>query len=782
MEQAFETLSENRTRHEEVLGLLKRSLSKYNNPKEASLAARAIALTFINLDDISEGDSDNYYKRIVPSLKNAIMDSEEVDVKVDCLHTLALITYISASDADTKITRDYIFDLIETEGAEFNVETLSTNDKDSFIAEAIKAYGILYAASFSKEILLESSDKDIRMATGENIALIFETAHVFTATDEEEEEYDEDEVVKPEYENMNELVRTLKDLSVESNKRKTKSDRAEQKSMFRDILKSVEENVRPEEELKIGSRIIVFRGWSKILVLNAIRRTLGQGLQHHLKTNSLLKQIFNYSTGISSQQDDEDESEEEEEVLSNVDRRSRVIVPYKRHYSVANVTIPATHKRSFGQPTYITHPNLMKKGQVTPGFTADEFEQRRSNLMKTLPEDSVVISLGYGTRYMTNNIFYPFHQNTDFWYLCGYNEPDAALILEKNNSKKGYKQTMFVLPKNAHAELWDGPRTGIEGAKEIFGADEAYENTKFIAYLKKAIGTYKHVFMDSPGNMPTLISDESTKKLIETGLKIQSILPLSKIVQELRMIKSPSEIETMKQSGLISSKAFVEAMKWTKPGITEAQLWAKFDYEVRMRGSTMLAYVPVIAGGPNALSLHYVRNDMELKDNDLVLVDCGGEYNGYASDITRTWPVNGKFTEPQKELYQAVLNVNKACIKLCTEANSVSLHGIHSQSVKLMKEELQKIGFNVTGWDLERILYPHHVGHYLGLDVHDLHDLDRSRKLKQNMVITIEPGIYVPYDSKFPSKYHGIGIRIEDNVTKQNQCHIFRNEVRNFAC
>lgn len=174
---------------------------------------------------------------------------------------------------------------------------------------------------------------------------------------------------------------------------------------------------------------------------------------------------------------------------------------------------------------------------MTPGFTADEYEQRRSNLIKTLPEDSVVICLGYGTRYMTNNIFYPFHQNTDFWYLCGYNEPDAALILgntnmkkrmicnidryilraEKNKSKKGYKQTMFVLPKNAHAELWDGPRTGIEGAKEIFGADEAYENTKFIPYLKKVIGTYKHVFMDSPGNMPTLISDESTKNLIETG-------------------------------------------------------------------------------------------------------------------------------------------------------------------------------------------------------------------------------------------------------------------------
>ncbi|KAG1352502.1 hypothetical protein G6F62_002662 [Rhizopus arrhizus] len=570
-------------------------------------------------------------------------------------------------------------------------------------------------------MLLESSDKDIRIAAGENIALIFEIVHIFTSTDENGEEYseDEDEVEKPEYDNMYELVRTLKDLSVESSKRRAKSDRAEQKSVFRDIVKSVEENIKPVEELKIGGKIILFRGWGKILILNAFRRVLGQGLQHHLKTNMMLKQIFHYSIGYSRQAIDSDDSGEDEEILSN--------------------------------------------GEVTPGFTAVEYEKRRSNLMSTLPEDSVVVCLGYGTRYMTNNIFYPFHQNTDFWYLCGFNEPDSALILEKDKSKRGYKQTMFVPPKNAHAELWDGPRTGIQGAKEIFGADEAYESTKFTAYLKHIIGSYKNIFMDSPEKMPTLLSDESAK-LIQTGLKIQSILPLSKKVQELRMIKSPSEIEAMKKSGLISAKAFVEAMKWTKPGLTEAQLWAKFDYETRMRGSSMLAYVPVIAGGPNALSLHYVRNDMELKDNDLVLVDCGGEYNGYASDITRTWPVNGRFSDAQKELYQAVLNVNKKCIKLCTESSNLSLHGIHSESVRFMKEELEEIGFNATGWDLERILYPHHVGHYLGLDVHDLHGLDRSRKLKQNMVITIEPGIYVPYDDKFPSKYQGIGIRIEDNV------------------
>lgn len=137
-------------------------------------------------------------------------------------------------------------------------------------------------------------------------------------------------------------------------------------------------------------------------------------------------------------------------------------------------------------------------------------------------------------------------------------------------------------------------------------------------------------------------------------------------------------------------------MKWTKPGYTEAQLWAKLDYECRMRGSSILAYVPVVAGGPNGLSMHYVRNDMMLRDGDLVLVDCGGEYKGYASDITRTWPVNGKFSPAQKKLYQAVLNVNKACIKLCTEQAAISLNGIHTVSTRLMQQELSKIGWDVS--------------------------------------------------------------------------------------
>ncbi|GAB5592346.1 aminopeptidase [Umbelopsis nana] len=433
--------------------------------------------------------------------------------------------------------------------------------------------------------------------------------------------------------------------------------------------------------------------------------------------------------------------------------------------SVNASLVPETHRRSYGQPVFETHPYALQKNEVTPGVTALEYELRRTALMNSLPEGSLVISLGYRTRYMSNNVFYPFHQNTDFWYLTGFNEPDAAVLLEKDSSPKGYKMTMFGLPKNPSIELWDGPRTGLDGIIEKFGADQAYTSMQFASRLKEAINNAKCIYVDTNMSSGSILSaSEPAQKLISNGKFSKPVKQLSPLIQEFRSIKSDAETKIMRQSGEISSKAFIEAMKFTKPGITEGQLWAKLDFECRMRGSSMLAYVPVVAGGPNALSMHYVRNDMKLRDGDLVLVDCGGEYNGYASDITRTWPVNGKFSDPQKKLYQAVLNVNKACIKLCIESHNMSLHGIHDVSVKLMKQELDKIGFPVKSGDVERVLYPHHVGHYLGLDVHDCHDLDRSRRLKEGMVITIEPGLYVPYDNQFPEEYQGIGIRIEDNV------------------
>ncbi|CAB4400223.1 unnamed protein product [Rhizophagus irregularis] len=415
--------------------------------------------------------------------------------------------------------------------------------------------------------------------------------------------------------------------------------------------------------------------------------------------------------------------------------------------------------RLYGQPTAKTHPHLMKPGEVTPGITATEYEFRRARLMNMLPENSVAIALGYRTRYMSNKVFYPFHQNTDFFYLCGFNEPDAAIVLEKNNTRKGYKMTMFVPPKNTSVEMWDGSRTGVLGAVEIFGADEAIESTRFNSKIKEIVKNYKDIYIDLPAKTNILSSDSIYKSTSRAYVK-----PLSRIIQELRLIKSDSEIALMKVAGQITGKAFIETIKFTNLGFTEHDLYAKVDFECRIRGAQYLAYVPVVAGGINALTLHYVRNDMPLQNGDLVLVDAGSEYHGYASDITRTWPINGKFSPAQRDLYEVVLNANRQCIKLCTEKKNISLNKIHEKSVQFIKEGLSSLGFDLVEGDVDRVLYPHHVGHYLGLDVHDTHDLERSRILKSGMVITIEPGVYIPPNDAYPKHFHGMGIRIEDDV------------------
>ncbi|KAF9424993.1 hypothetical protein BGZ94_007940 [Podila epigama] len=488
----------------------------------------------------------------------------------------------------------------------------------------------------------------------------------------------------------------------------------------------------------------------------------------------------------------------------------------------------------YGQPTWMTHPHLMKEGELTPGISTAEYELRRALLMESLPKNSIVISTSHRTRFMTNNIFYPFHQHTDFSYLCGFNEPDSALILEKNNSARGYKMTMFVAPKNAHVEMWEGARTGLDAAKEIFGADEAVDANLFRYRILDIASRYEHVYFDFPtpsmfmpmdiakklNSQPVVnslmarvarsfdnlmgwargrghgtnsnINSKNKNNNNNSGIKyksakiakssfsftgssfpsssypdsdaMNSTKSLSPLVQELRVIKSESEIKLMRQAGEISGKAFIETMKFTNPERLEHQVYAKFDFECRMRGSQMMAYVPVVAGGPNALTMHYVNNDQGLNDGDLILMDAGGEYNGYASDITRTWPVNGKFTDAQKDLYEVVLRANKECIKLCTEEHGLSLNQIHFNSMRLTLEGLAKLGIKALPNDVDRRLYPHHVGHYLGMDVHDTGDISRSRTLKEGMVVTIEPGLYIPRDPAYPEKYQGIGIRIEDNV------------------
>ncbi|KAG0182078.1 Interferon- developmental regulator 2 [Apophysomyces sp. BC1021] len=316
-------------RNEELLLLLRRSLCKGGSQKESCLAAEAIALAFVNHGDMSVGEEEDLYQIILPALKSTLSHSNDIWIKTNCLQTMALVTFIAASDIDSQLVRNYLYDLIETEGEGLDMDDMAPQDVDQFLCAALRAYGLLFISSFSEgiinfdlvweeiekvmplyEMLLESSDKDVRVAAGENIAVMFEIVRICTELEEDEEDFDEDAEQRPEYDNMDGLIHTLRQLSVDSSRRHNKNDRAEQKSVFRDVIKSVEEGVKPVEELKIGGRVITFRGWSKILVLNAFRRSIGQGLQLHFKTNDLFRQIFHFSARFSGQNgsDDDDDS------------------------------------------------------------------------------------------------------------------------------------------------------------------------------------------------------------------------------------------------------------------------------------------------------------------------------------------------------------------------------------------------------------------------------------------------------------------------------------------
>lgn len=248
----------------------------------------------------------------------------------------------------------------------------------------------------------------------------------------------------------------------------------------------------------------------------------------------------------------------------------------------------------------------------------------------------------------------------------------------------------------------------------------------------------------------------------------RSVKPLAPVVLEMRSVKSEAEQRVMKLAGQLSGDAHAKTMRFTGPGRSEADLAAHFEYICALGGAERPAYVPVVASGSNALMIHYTANNQVMEEGEMVLMDAGCELHGYASDITRTWPVSGTFTSPQKDLYTAVLNTLKICTELCTAENQVSLFDVHRQSVETLRAELRQIGFGsesafgLTLGDMDR-LYPHFVSHAIGVDLHESGDM-RAKKLEDGMVVTIEPGVYVPPDPMFPKAFHNMGIRLEDDI------------------
>ncbi len=372
---------------------------------------------------------------------------------------------------------------------------------------------------------------------------------------------------------------------------------------------------------------------------------------------------------------------------------------------------------------------------------------------------------------------FKFRQDSDFWYLTGFPEPDAIAVIDPR-SKKPY--TLYVRPRDPEMETWFGRRQGVDGAVKNFAADRSHPIKKFAADLCKMLDGHDKLYyrfgVDEKLDLQILayLSAQRVRRL-KTAYPPHTIADPTVIIGDMRLHKSDEEVDLMQTAATIAGDAHILAMQKVAPGMNEGQVESFMEAYMRDKGASGVAYNSIIGGGDNATILHYVENNMPLKDGDLLLVDAGAEYHGYASDITRTFPVNGKYTKAQREVYDVVLDVQLQCVEFTKTGNTVK--GRQEFSIELLTEGMKKLGL-LKGKTKDLIkkkaymkYYMHGVGHYLGLDVHDAgryftdQTAKNSKPFAPGMVLTVEPGLYIPPDDKSaPAKYRGIGIRIEDDI------------------
>lgn len=367
-------------------------------------------------------------------------------------------------------------------------------------------------------------------------------------------------------------------------------------------------------------------------------------------------------------------------------------------------------------------------------------------------------------KWRSGAVFYPFRQDSNFLYLTGFNEPESLAVIHKTGDQRGdFVFHLLVRPKDPAAEQWNGPWSGVQAAEDVFNADHAGDINKAEALLAPLLQGASKIYTDTNSAAVAAHPVLSRLLLLLGTASSTSTSPLQPLLNTLRVVKSPAEIANMRHAGRVSGRALTNAMRraWTR----ERDLAAYLDHAFTADGLEGPAYVPVVAGGSRANMIHYVLNNNTLHDGDLVLVDAGGEYGTYITDITRTWPVGGRFTPAQRDLYEAVLRVQRAGVALCRASAGLSLDQIHRATETALRDELAQLG----GFDVRRpgtleALFAHHVGHYVGLDVHDCPGYGRNVPLKPGHCVTIEPGVYVPDDERYPEHFRGIGIRIEDSV------------------
>ena len=419
-------------------------------------------------------------------------------------------------------------------------------------------------------------------------------------------------------------------------------------------------------------------------------------------------------------------------------------------------------------------PHVARTSSASRQDLRTEFARRRRALRKVMGRDSIAILPSAPVRHRNNDVEYAYRQDSDFYYLTGFDEPESVAVLVPGRDHAEY--ILFVRERDPLRETWDGRRAGPAGARRAYGADDAFPITDIDEILPGLMENRARVFY-SMGMYP-----EFDQRLVGwvNGLRTQArngrhppqeIVALDHFLHDMRLYKSRVEVGLMRQAARIAAAAHVRAMRICRPGLREYEVMAEIIHEFRLNNADT-SYQPIVGGGANSCILHYRDNDQPLKAGDILLVDAGCEYESYASDITRTFPVSGRFTPQQRAVYEIVLEANRAAIAKVRPGNH--WNEPHEAAVRVVTHGLVKLGLlkgrpaKLERDGAYRRFFMHRTGHWLGMDVHDVGDYkigDEWRVLEPGMALTIEPGIYIPEGARgVPKRFQRIGVRIEDDV------------------
>lgn len=402
------------------------------------------------------------------------------------------------------------------------------------------------------------------------------------------------------------------------------------------------------------------------------------------------------------------------------------------------------------------------------------FQEHRQRVAEKLG-DGVLVVAAPEEKIRNGSVHYPFRQDSNLYYLTGFEEPESIFVLRPGRNPESI---LFVRKKNPDRETWDGFRFGPEAAQREYKVDAAYPveefNQRIVEFLQGSDRLYYRFFKNRQVDqwMEKALLDHK-QSLGRSGLGILPVFDADEFLGEFRVIKSDLDLLNHRRACDLTVEAHVETMKYVRPGLNERDVHGFFIHQIMRRGAAREGYGTIVAGGPNACTLHYIFNDQDLRDGELLLIDAGGEYNYFTADITRTYPIGGRFTDAQAEVYEAVLQVQKAVIDAVKPG--VPYYRLHEMASQLLTDAMLELGLltgrrdDIVSSNQHRRYYPHGIGHFLGMDVHDsgmyFSRKNEHRELAPGMVLTVEPGIYIPWDdNQAAEKYRGIGVRIEDNI------------------